>query len=156
MTDFWMFESPLGMLALAAQDGALVRLYLPNAPTPRLMPHKTPLMEQAERQLTEYFRGERKRFDLPLMPEGTPFQKRVWQALEEIPYGQTCSYGDIARKIDCPNGFRAVGMANNRNPLPILIPCHRVIGSKGQLVGYTGGGEMKTYLLELEKKFDKS
>ena len=155
MTDFWMFESPVGVIALAAQDGALVRLYLPNAPTPRLMPHKTPLMEQAERQLMEYFRGERKQFDLPLVPEGTPFQKRVWQALKEIPYGQTCSYGDIARSIDCPKGFRAVGMANNRNPLPILIPCHRVVGSRGQLVGYTGGLELKTYLLELEKKFAK-
>ena len=156
MTDFWMFESPVGMIALAAQDGALVRLYLPNTPTPRLMPHKTPLMERAETQLMEYFRGERKAFDLPVAPEGTPFQKRVWQALEEIPYGQVCSYGDIARRIECPKGFRAVGMANNRNPLPILVPCHRVLGSKGQLVGYTGGPELKTYLLELEKKFDKS
>lgn len=156
MTDFWMFESPVGMIALAAQDGALVRLYLPNTPTPRLMPHKTPLMERAEEQLMEYFRGERKEFDLPVAPEGTPFQKRVWQALEEIPYGQVCSYGDIARRIDCPKGFRAVGMANNRNPLPILLPCHRVLGSRGQLVGYTGGLELKRQLLELEKKFCKS
>ena len=156
MTDFWMFESPVGMIALAAQDGALVRLYLPNTPTPRLMPHKTPLMERAEKQLMEYFRGERKEFDLPMAPEGTPFQKRVWQALEEIPYGQVCSYGDIARRIDCPKGFRAVGMANNRNPLPILVPCHRVLGSRGQLVGYTGGLELKQQLLELEKKFCKS
>lgn len=156
MTDFWMFESPVGMIALAAQDGVLVRLYLPNTPTPRLMPHKTPLMERAEEQLMEYFRGERKEFDLPVAPEGTPFQKRVWQALEEIPYGQVCSYGDIARRIDCPKGFRAVGMANNRNPLPILIPCHRVVGSRGQLVGYTGGLELKRQLLELEKKFCKS
>ena len=156
MTDFWMFESPVGMIALAAQDGVLVRLYLPDSPIPRLMPHKTPLMEQAEKQLMEYFRGERKEFDLPVAPEGTPFQKRVWQALEEIPYGQVCSYGDIARRIDCPKGFRAVGMANNRNPLPILIPCHRVVGSRGQLVGYTGGLELKQQLLELEKKFCKS
>ena len=148
-----MFESPVGPLALAAQEGALVRLYLPNTPTPRLMPHKTPLMEKAERQLLEYFRGERKSFDLPLAPEGTVFQKKVWQALKEIPYGQTRSYGEIARQVGCPKGFRAVGMANHRNPLPILIPCHRVVGSKGALTGYAGGVELKGQLLELEKKF---
>lgn len=148
-----MFESPVGPLALAAQEEGLVRLYLPNTPTPRLMPHKTPLMEKAERQLLEYFRGERKIFDLPLAPEGTVFQKKVWQALKEIPYGQTRSYGEIARQVGCPKGFRAVGMANHRNPLPILIPCHRVVGSKGALTGYAGGVELKGQLLELEKKF---
>ena len=153
MTGFWMFESPVGPLALAAQEGALVRLYLPNTPTPRLMPHKTPLMEEAERQLMEYFRGGRQAFDLPLAPEGTEFQKKVWQALGEIPYGQTRSYGDIARQVGCPKGFRAVGMANHCNPLPILIPCHRVVGSKGALTGYAGGVELKGQLLELEKKF---
>ena len=148
-----MFESPVGPLALAAQEGGLVRLYLPNTPTPRLMPHKTPLMEEAERQLMEYFRGERQEFDLPLAPEGTEFQKKVWQALGEIPYGQTRSYGDIARQVGCPKGFRAVGMANHCNPLPILIPCHRVMGSKGTFTGYAGGVELKRQLLDLEKKF---
>lgn len=151
-----MFESPVGPLALAAQEGVLVRLYLPNTPTPRLMPHKTPLMEEAEKQLLEYFRGERQAFDLPLAPEGTTFQKKVWQALKEIPYGQTRSYGEIARQVGCPKGFRAVGMANHRNPLPILIPCHRVVGSKGTLTGYAGGVELKRQLLELEKKFAHS
>ena len=153
MTEFWMFESPVGTLALAAQEGMLVRLYLPNTPTPRLMPHKTPLMEKAERQLLEYFRGERQEFDLPLAPEGTSFQKKVWQVLREIPYGQTRSYGEIADFVGSPKGFRAVGMANRRNPLPILMPCHRVIGHDGSLTGYAGGTELKRYLLELEKKF---
>ena len=153
MTEFWMFESPVGPIALAAEEGALVRLYLPNTPTPRLMPHKTPLMERAEEQLMEYFRGERQGFDLPIAPQGTEFQAQVWKALGEIPYGQTRSYGEIARRVDYPKGFRAVGMANHRNPLPILIPCHRVVGSGGKLTGYAGGVELKRRLLELEKKF---
>ena len=156
MTEFWMFESPVGTIALAAEEEALVRLYLPNTPTPRLMPHKTPLMEWAEGQLMEYFRGERQSFDLPVAPQGTEFQTRVWQALREIPYGQTRSYGEIARQIGSPKGFRAVGMANHRNPLPILIPCHRVVGSNGKLTGYAGGVELKGRLLELEKKFANS
>ena len=151
--DFWMFNTPIGYMGLGAENDALVRVYLPNAPTPRLMPRKTPLLEQAEQQLQEYFRGARKTFALPLAPEGTPFQNRVWAELQIIPYGQTCTYKQLACMADCPKGFRAVGMANNRNPLPILIPCHRVIGADGSMTGYTGGVELKRILLDLEKKY---
>ena len=103
-------------------------------------------------QLKEYFGGKRKIFDLPLKPEGTEFQLRDWDALRRIPYGETRSYKDIAEEIDCPKGFRAVGMANNKNPIGIIIPCHRVVGANGKLVGYAGGMEKKEFLLELEKQ----
>jgi methylated-DNA-[protein]-cysteine S-methyltransferase len=101
-------------------------------------------------QLEEYFAGRRTRFDLPLAPSGTEFQLRVWQQLRAIPYGATCSYADIARAIDAGNGFRAVGLANGRNPISIIVPCHRVIGANGSLTGYGGGLERKRYLLDLE------
>ena len=149
--EFWMFETPVGMMAVGEENGALVRLWLPNQPTPRLMPHKTPLLERAEGQILEYFNGQRQVFDLPLSPVGTQFQQKVWKALLDIPYGQTQSYGELAARIGCPGGARAVGLANRNNPLPILIPCHRVIGVKGTLTGYAGGVELKQKLLEHEK-----
>ena len=148
--DFISFDTPLGPMALAEEGGALCRLYLPGSPTPRLMPHSTPLLEDGRRQLLEYLSGRRQRFELPLAPQGTPFQQKVWAALCEIPCGQTRSYAHIARAVDCPRGFRAVGMANHRNPLPILIPCHRVVGSGGALTGYAGGLELKRALLAIE------
>lgn len=101
-------------------------------------------------QLAEYFSGLRTVFDLPLAPVGTPFQRRVWHALCEIPYGTTCSYRDIAESIDNPKGVRAVGLANGKNPIAIVIPCHRVIGANGKLTGYAGGLNRKATLLELE------
>ena len=103
-------------------------------------------------QLDEYFAGKRRVFDLPLRPHGTAFQRLVWDALLSIPYGETMSYGQIARLVGNPKACRAVGMANNRNPISIIIPCHRVIGSNGALVGYGGGLELKTRLLELERR----
>lgn len=112
---------------------------------------ETPLHREAFRQLTEYLEGKRKDFDLPLKPAGTPFQQRVWQALREIPYGQTRSYGEIARAVGNPKASRAIGMANNRNPVMIFIPCHRVIGTDGRLVGYAGGLDVKERLLRLEE-----
>ena len=114
------------------------------------MPHETPLLHRAKEQLLEYLAGERKKFDLPLAPHGTPFQQRVWNALQEIPWGETRSYKDIALAVDCPKGFRAVGMANRSNPLPIFIPCHRVIAADGSLGGYAGGLELKKALLTIE------
>lgn len=105
---------------------------------------------RAAAQLTEYFAGKRKVFDLPLDPQGTEFQKRVWQALREIPYGTTCSYGEIAAKVGNPKASRAVGGANNKNPIAIVIPCHRVIGANGSLVGYASGLQTKEALLKLE------
>lgn len=108
-----------------------------------------PSIREAE-QLTEYFAGKRKVFDLPLEPYGTEFQKKVWQALMEIPYGRTCSYGEIAAKIGNPKASRAVGSANNKNPIAIVIPCHRVVGANGALVGYASGLQTKEALLKLE------
>jgi len=148
--ELWMFETPLGLMAVGEEGGAVVRLWLPGQPLPRLMPHQTPLLERAEGQIMEYLNHQRQVFDLPLSPAGTDFQKKVWAALSDIPYGQTRSYGDIARRIGCPGGARAVGMANHANPIPILIPCHRVVGAKGQLTGYAGELELKGALLALE------
>lgn len=148
--DFWMFDTPLGTMATGEEDGAMVRLWLPSTPVPRLMPHRTPLLERAEGQILEYLNGRRQEFDLPLAFAGTEFQRKVWQALREIPYGKTVSYGALAEHIGCPGGARAVGMANHANPLPILVPCHRVVGAGGQLTGYAGGLELKRALLALE------
>lgn len=113
---------------------------------------ETPLLLQAERELEEYFAGRRRVFSVPLSMGGTPFQMRVWQTLQEIPYGETASYGEIARRIGNAKAARAVGMANHVNPLPIFVPCHRVLGSNGKLTGYAGGLEIKRFLLRLEKE----
>ena len=109
-----------------------------------------PVLTETARQLDEYFARKRTRFDLPLAPEGTAFQRQVWQALLEIPFGQTMSYGELARRIGQPAAVRAVGAANGHNPIAIVIPCHRVIGSTGRLVGFGGGLETKRFLLALE------
>ncbi|MBQ5599966.1 MAG: methylated-DNA--[Lachnospiraceae bacterium] len=118
-----------------------------------MMEDNLPILEKAYKQLKEYFVGERKEFDLPLDPVGTEFQMKVWEALQTIPYGETRTYKEIAVQIGNENASRAVGMANNRNPLPIFIPCHRVVGADGGIVGYAGGTEVKAALLELEKKY---
>lgn len=139
--------TPLGPMCLVEENGALARLSWGAGGA-----DASPLLLEAETQLAEYFAGSRKRFDLPLAPEGTAFQRRVWDALLEIPYGETRSYREIAARIGNPKAYRAVGMANNRNPLPILIPCHRVIGADGSPVGYGGGLDVKIALLGLEKE----
>ena len=138
--------SPVGPLTLAERDGALVGIAFGDGGGG----DRTPLLDEAARQLAEYFEGRRRDFDLPLAPVGTPFQLEVWAALREIPYGQTRSYKDIACAVGRPLACRAVGMANNRNPLPIVIPCHRVVGASGALTGYAGGLEVKSKLLALE------
>ena len=148
--DFYCFDSPVGYMALAAEEGRLVRVYLPNAPTPRLMPRETPLLKKAAEELSAYLSGTRRSFDLPLAPEGTDFQKKVWRTLEDIPRGETRSYADVARAVGCPGGARAVGAALAANPLPILIPCHRVVGADGSPGGYSGGAALKKMLLLLE------
>ncbi len=148
--DFYQFSTPLGTMALAGEGEAITHLYLPGRPTPRLVSHPTSLLLEGEGQLLEYLGGQRKVFDLPLHPQGTPFQRRVWQALEAIPWGETRTYRDIALAVDSPRGFRAVGMANHHNPIPIFIPCHRVVGADGSLTGYAGGLELKKALLSLE------
>jgi methylated-DNA-[protein]-cysteine S-methyltransferase len=110
-------------------------------------------MSDCLQQLTEYFKGRRRKFSIPLLLEGTDFQKAVWRQLQKIPFGQTASYGDVARAVGSPKAFRAVGNANNKNPIPLIIPCHRVIGSDGKLVGFGGGIWRKAWLLDHEKRF---
>lgn len=150
--------TPVGRVGIAASDDAVTRIFFAHAcgpaeeQTPEGTPEAfTPLLRQAAAELTEYFAGRRRAFTLPLAPEGTPFQRAVWDALRTIPYGESRSYKQIAAQIGRPTACRAVGMANNRNPIAIVVPCHRVVGSTGALVGYAGGLGVKTHLLNLEK-----
>ena len=147
-------QSPIGDLLLAGDGEALCVIGFPEGsrrrdPEPDWIFNEKPLAD-ARRQLAEYFAGERKSFDLQLRKTGTAFQLRVLDALEEIPYGETVSYADIAERIGQPKAVRAVGSANGRNPLPIVIPCHRVIGKSGDLTGFGGGLDTKEALLRLE------
>lgn len=144
-----VFDTPVGPMALEGTEDALTALYLPNTPV-EPMGMETPLLARGRGELLEYLVGKRRTFDLPLKPQGTPFQQKVWSALADIPYGQTITYGELARRVGCPKGSRAVGQANHRNPLPILLPCHRVVGANGTLTGYGGGLELKEWLLRLE------
>ena len=147
-------ETPIGTLRLVADDIGLreIRFAEPRHPrdTPATWVRASHPFTAARQQLAEYFAGTRTEFDLPLHPVGTPFQISVWQELARIPYGVTNSYGDIAKRIDRPRAMRAVGAANGRNPLPIVVPCHRVIGSNGSLTGFGGGLPTKEFLLALE------
>lgn len=148
------FKTPLGEMALAEEGGKITRLYLCAQDVPAGMGQEpTPVLQEAARQLGEYFGGTRKVFDLPIQPRGTAFQQSVWRALCDIPYGQTRSYAHLAEQIGRPKACRAVGMANHKNPIPILIPCHRVVGADGSLTGYAGGMGMKKALLDLENKY---
>lgn len=140
---------PLGLLRLEADGDGLCAVSLLGTLRPG-EDRPCPLLEQAAAQLDEYFAGTRREFALPLSLHGTPFQRRVWEALCRIPYGQTRTYGQIAAEVGSPRACRAVGMANNRNPVMIVVPCHRVIGAGGALVGYAGGLAVKKALLELE------
>lgn len=154
MKNLWFYTCPIGKIGIAEKNGAICHVFFNTEASPDgFTLQKSPLMEKAERQLTEYFSGSRKTFDLPLNLGGTEFQTTVWQALQTIPAGETRSYKDIAVMIGKPGASRAVGMANNRNPVSIIVPCHRVIGQDGSLVGYAGGLAIKQYLLEHEKKW---
>jgi O-6-methylguanine DNA methyltransferase len=154
---FFRTPSPAGPLFLAASLKGLVRLEF-EARVMNLNAKKFELRESKQalapyvRELEEYFDGERREFSMALDLRGTPFQLACWKALVAIPYGETCSYADIARAIGHPNAFRAVGMANNRNPVAIVVPCHRVIASSGSLCGYGGGLDLKRKLLDLEQQ----
>lgn len=143
-------ETVLGTLTIVCDDEALLRVDFGRTEPQDAIWKQTRLTGKAAEEVGEYLEGKRKNFDLPLRPEGTAFQKMVWGALLTIPYGETRSYKDIAAQIKNPKACRAVGMANNRNPIPIFIPCHRVIGTGGSLVGYGGGLDKKIKLLELE------
>lgn len=137
-------------ITIAEKEGKIIQLSFGRCGMPEWRAEKTDVLIEAERQLREYFNGERKEFQLPLAPEGTAFQQKVWKALQTIPYGETRSYKEIAAQTGNEKACRAVGMANHRNPIGIMIPCHRVIGSGGKLVGYAGGLDKKKFLLELE------
>ena len=151
--------TPIGDLRVVASDDGIreIRLPLPERAVPARAAENPdhPILREARRQLGEYFAGERRGFDLPLDVEGTPFQRAVWDALVEVPYGATESYGELAGRIGRPGAARAVGAANGRNPVPIVVPCHRVIGADGALVGYGGPSEaglaMKRWLIQLEQ-----
>ena len=149
-------KSPVGELQIAENSSGVLAIHFHKKDKP---PHNGSwkrvdrLKTEIVKQLEEYFRGERFEFNVPLVPHGTPFRMRVWEGLQAIPYGETISYLDLAKKIGTPEAVRAVGAANGANPLPIVIPCHRVIGHNGKLVGYGGGLEIKKYLLSMESLY---
>jgi methylated-DNA-[protein]-cysteine S-methyltransferase len=151
-------ESPVGRLKLVASERGLVAILWENDGPRRVVlgelwdDDRQPILVETERQLKEYFTGKRREFSLPLDMNGTPFQKSVWEALLAIPFGETRSYGQLARQLGRPSAMRAVGAANGRNPLSIVVPCHRVIGSSGKLIGFAGGLETKAQLLKMESE----
>jgi len=161
-TTFARFASPVGELVLTASDTGLTGIYFPTSrhgppPVERAdwveddgRQPASAILARARRQLEEYFAGTRTTFDVPLAPTGTPFEQRVWEALRAIPYGTTTSYGVLARQLGDPRATRAVGAANGRNPIPIIVPCHRVVGARGELTGFGGGIDRKRWLLEHE------
>ncbi len=150
------YRCPLGRLLLESDGKALTRVRLPGEKPPAAVDEGAPRVRDAKpfaaviAQLDEYFAGKRRRFELPLAPSGTPFQRKVWQQLRKIPYGRTITYAQLAHRVGNDAACRAVGAANGRNPLPIVVPCHRVIGSDGSLTGFGGGIAAKRKLLELE------
>src|SRR3954451_24047661 len=150
MTATTTIDSPVGDLTLVSDGEALTALHFGRAAHPT--PTQDAPLRAAREQLDAYFAGERTAFDLPLRMRGTEFQRAVWAALSEIPYGETIDYGELARRVERPGAARAVGLANGRNPVAIVIPCHRVIGARGTLTGYGGGLERKRALLELEAR----
>jgi methylated-DNA-[protein]-cysteine S-methyltransferase len=155
---YHMMESPVGDLQLVAEGDYLTAVLWGKEDMARVrmtdmtVQDNHPILRETEKQLQAYFRGELTDFDLPLLMHGTAFQKNVWQALTTIPYGETRSYGYIAQHIDNPKAVRAVGVTNSKNPISIIVPCHRVIGANGTLTGYAGGLDKKSFLLDLEKR----
>lgn len=154
MGNVFYYETKLGTIGIAEESGRITHLFFDGEKFPEkdYTENETPVLAEAGKQLREYFAGTRRDFDLPLAPAGTAFMQKVWKALQDIPYGETRSYKEIAAASGNVKACRAVGMANNRNPISIFIPCHRVIGADGDLVGYGGGLNKKIFLLELEKK----
>ena len=143
-----LLHTPIGWLNILADESAVTAIEFDADPAAEQQPNAVSRL--CCRQLAAYFRGDNKEFDVPLKMAGTDFQRRVWQALNQVPYGETCSYADIANRIGNPKAVRAVGAANGKNPIPIIVPCHRVIGSSGKLTGYAGGLDRKVWLLEHE------
>lgn len=149
----FFYNFPLGKIGIAEKDGKICGIFYHDEYDYELA--ETPLIKETSKQLFEYFSGKRQYFNVPILIEGTEFQKNVWNALMTIPYGKTVCYGDIAKQIGQPKASRAVGGANNKNRIPIIIPCHRVIGTSGKLVGYADGLEKKEFLLNLEFKYSQ-
>ena len=143
-------STPIGELLLTSNGTALTGIYLDDTTPDAVSQESDEVLSEAREQLTAYFAGTRTVFDLPLAMSGTPFQLSVWEKLNDIPFGTTISYGEQARRMDQPNASRAVGSANGRNPIPIIVPCHRVIGASGDLTGYGGGLDRKRWLLKHE------
>lgn len=153
MKNVYFYETEIGTIGLADNGEAITDLYFGKEMDSHTMAIcETELIKKAAEQLNEYFKGKRKDFDLPICLEGTEFQKKVWRTLCDIPYGETRSYKQIAEAVESPKACRAVGMANNRNKISIIVPCHRVVGADGSLVGYGGGLNIKEKLLLLEKE----
>jgi methylated-DNA-[protein]-cysteine S-methyltransferase len=152
MKYFYIYSYKFCNLFIIEENACICGVYFKKEKIPKnIEKSETPLIKKAAKQLDEYFNGKRKTFDLPIVMHGTDFQVLVWEALKTIPYGETRSYGQLAAMIGNPKASRAVGMANNRNPISIIVPCHRVIGHDGSLTGYAGGLELKQKLLKLEK-----
>lgn len=145
------YETMIGKLTITATNSLLMSIDFVEPDSKQVNVVETPFIKEVWKELEEYFIGVRKTFQIPLALKGTPFQQKVWKALMSIPYGKTMTYKQIAEAIGNPKAYRAVGMANNKNPIPIIIPCHRVIGSNGKLVGYAGGLEIKEKLLKMEE-----
>ncbi len=156
MRHYCYYDSPIGKMLLVGMDGVLEELHFPNSTERLKVPEdwqdNAASFKEALRQLREYFAAARREFDLAIAPHGTPFQERVWQELRKIPFGETASYGAIAERIGNPKACRAVGLANSKNPIPIIIPCHRIIGKDGSLTGFGGGLTVKQQLLDLESR----
>ncbi|RPF42377.1 methylated-DNA-[protein]-cysteine S-methyltransferase [Hydrogenoanaerobacterium saccharovorans] len=154
MKAIWYYDTPIGKVAIAEKEGSITNLYFETDSIPQerdFAQCETDVIKEAHRQLQAYLAGTLQEFSLPLAPAGTPFMQQVWQCLCQIPYGATASYKQIAQMAGNSKACRAVGLANNKNPIPLFIPCHRVVGSSGKLVGYRGGLDLKKKLLALEK-----
>ncbi len=153
MAAVFYYQTELGVIGIEENGTALTKVYFGEG---KLQDEadlrETALLQEAGRQVKAYLAGVRNDFTLPLAPQGTDFQQRVWAALQEIPYGETRTYGELAVQVGCPQGARAVGLANHKNPLLLFIPCHRVVGATGKMVGYAGGIAAKEYLLKLENQ----
>ena len=145
------YQTKIGRIKIAQEGDAIVEINVTESE--KESEKETPLIKKTIKELEEYFEGKRKFFDIPISIKGTEFQEKVWEALLRIPYGETKSYEDIAKMVGCPKGARAVGMANHNNKIIIIIPCHRVIGKNGKLVGYAGGLPVKEKLLQIESNY---
>lgn len=152
MGNVFYYQTPIGKVGIAEEGDKITHLYFSPEQNKSHTIKETVVLKEAYRQLCEYFEGKREFFSLPLAPKGSEFMKKVWSALENIPYGETRSYKDIAQTVGNDFAYRAVGLANNKNPIPIFIPCHRVIGTNKKMVGYAGGLKIKKHLLDIEGK----